>query len=335
MEKNKTGKYLKYAIGEIVLVVIGILIALNINNKNEERIKEEKLKSVYIEVQRELALNINKATSLIDFYEKKDSIIYPVLTDKLTKEDYVKTPEIAFILYLNNQMHIQNKAYLSLTNKLDILPESFSTVLNKLNIVYENNKSGTDLMQNQFNQFNADFLKYLSDSKNWYLELIDKQNLNNEVLEYLVNDPFYKNKVFDYRSFYYRLCLPMFKKNAVEAYKALSKVTGKKDDIDASIYFQPDEELSKYVGEFKINSNDARFNAEEGYNKINVKLTGSQLHCILFGDVKVDIFPHTENVFILGDCDNAKFTFLKNENDQITGFQLFNESVYTNWTRVK
>ena len=37
MEKNKTGKYLKYAIGEIVLVVIGILIALGINNWNENR----------------------------------------------------------------------------------------------------------------------------------------------------------------------------------------------------------------------------------------------------------------------------------------------------------
>ena len=33
--KNKTGKYFKYAIGEIVLVVIGILIALQINNWNE------------------------------------------------------------------------------------------------------------------------------------------------------------------------------------------------------------------------------------------------------------------------------------------------------------
>jgi hypothetical protein len=35
--ENRTGKYLKYAIGEIVLVVIGILIALQINNWNEER----------------------------------------------------------------------------------------------------------------------------------------------------------------------------------------------------------------------------------------------------------------------------------------------------------
>jgi hypothetical protein len=37
MEQNKTGKYLKYAIGEIVLVVIGILLALQVNNWNEDR----------------------------------------------------------------------------------------------------------------------------------------------------------------------------------------------------------------------------------------------------------------------------------------------------------
>lgn len=39
---NKTGKYFKYAIGEIILVVIGILIALQINNWNEGRKKSEK-----------------------------------------------------------------------------------------------------------------------------------------------------------------------------------------------------------------------------------------------------------------------------------------------------
>jgi hypothetical protein len=46
LKENKTGKYLKYAIGEIVLVVIGILIALQINNWNEvnkDRAREEKI----------------------------------------------------------------------------------------------------------------------------------------------------------------------------------------------------------------------------------------------------------------------------------------------------
>ncbi len=37
MVQQKTAKYFKYALGEIVLVVIGILIALQINNWNEQR----------------------------------------------------------------------------------------------------------------------------------------------------------------------------------------------------------------------------------------------------------------------------------------------------------
>ena len=41
MEKNKTGKYFKYAIGEIILVVIGILIALSINNWNQNQKKQQ------------------------------------------------------------------------------------------------------------------------------------------------------------------------------------------------------------------------------------------------------------------------------------------------------
>ena len=46
LTENKFRKYLLYAIGEIVLVVIGILIALQINNWNEdrkERIVEKKI----------------------------------------------------------------------------------------------------------------------------------------------------------------------------------------------------------------------------------------------------------------------------------------------------
>ncbi len=47
MDKNKTGKYLKYAIGEIILVVIGILIALSINNWNENRKSKRVADEIY------------------------------------------------------------------------------------------------------------------------------------------------------------------------------------------------------------------------------------------------------------------------------------------------
>ena len=44
LSKGKTGRYLKYAIGEIILVMIGILLALQVNNRNDARkdsIKEQ------------------------------------------------------------------------------------------------------------------------------------------------------------------------------------------------------------------------------------------------------------------------------------------------------
>lgn len=46
--ENKTSKYFKYAAGEIVLVVIGILIALQINNWNENR-KINNQETVYLQ----------------------------------------------------------------------------------------------------------------------------------------------------------------------------------------------------------------------------------------------------------------------------------------------
>lgn len=56
--ENKTGKYFKYAIGEIVLVVIGILIALQINNWNESRKKVQLEISILKDIKSDLKENI-------------------------------------------------------------------------------------------------------------------------------------------------------------------------------------------------------------------------------------------------------------------------------------
>ncbi|MDT0558297.1 DUF6090 family protein [Ichthyenterobacterium sp. W332] len=53
MDQNNTGKYLKYAIGEILLVVIGILIALQINNWNEERKTSKRTAYLYNQLHKE------------------------------------------------------------------------------------------------------------------------------------------------------------------------------------------------------------------------------------------------------------------------------------------
>jgi hypothetical protein len=68
MDKNKTGKYFKYAIGEIILVVIGILIALAISNWNSKRIQNNRNLQLLVKLSKELDQNINRSI-LIDSVE--------------------------------------------------------------------------------------------------------------------------------------------------------------------------------------------------------------------------------------------------------------------------
>ena len=53
-DENKFFKYARYAIGEIILVVIGILIALQINTWDEERQTDKKIISLFKEIQTDL-----------------------------------------------------------------------------------------------------------------------------------------------------------------------------------------------------------------------------------------------------------------------------------------
>ena len=67
MEKNKTSKYFKYAIGEIILVVIGILNALQINNWNNSRMDSKREASYIKNIERDLNNQIKAIDLQITF----------------------------------------------------------------------------------------------------------------------------------------------------------------------------------------------------------------------------------------------------------------------------
>ncbi len=67
LSENKFSKYLIYAIGEIVLVVIGILIALSINNWNGEKKEAEVEKQYMISLLSDLAKDRSDLISNVEF----------------------------------------------------------------------------------------------------------------------------------------------------------------------------------------------------------------------------------------------------------------------------
>ena len=96
MEKNKTGKYLKYAIGEIVLVVIGILIAVSINNWNENRINSLSESLLLKEINTEFKFNKVELESTVRAYVRiRDQCNYlrksfPIVPSEIDKDSLSK-----------------------------------------------------------------------------------------------------------------------------------------------------------------------------------------------------------------------------------------------------
>lgn len=82
-------KYIKYALGEIVLVVIGILIALSINNWNEERKDRSFERNILSEIKVALDNDINYMLRNIDRLERLDSSINVMLDLIEQKADFI------------------------------------------------------------------------------------------------------------------------------------------------------------------------------------------------------------------------------------------------------
>ena len=86
METGKTGKYFKYAIGEIVLVVIGILIAIQLNEWRNDSANNKQKKIVMQALQLEFEANQRQLDTVLYYIEKVQEY-YP------TAVKMIKNPE--------------------------------------------------------------------------------------------------------------------------------------------------------------------------------------------------------------------------------------------------
>ena len=71
LSEGKTSKYFKYAVGEIILVVIGILIALQINTWNNNRINEKRANTFIQNLKIQTKNNIKKVNNNIQLFNSR------------------------------------------------------------------------------------------------------------------------------------------------------------------------------------------------------------------------------------------------------------------------
>lgn len=152
MEKKNTGKYFKYAFGEIVLVVIGILIALQINNWNEnvKKLKQEKI--YYCKIKEDLESDKTNIKRSLESIGKRISSakralnnLYDGVDDKsVILEDYLSA--VRSIKFLPSKLAIQDIVSsgklenFKNANLKDAIIQHYTDLEGALNIIIINNK---------------------------------------------------------------------------------------------------------------------------------------------------------------------------------------------------
>ena len=91
MNQNKTTKYFKYAIGEIILVVIGILIALQINNWNEDKKALRQEKQLYVKILANLEDELKLFQDAENTYKEHNDVHYNLYNTSIGKASYDST----------------------------------------------------------------------------------------------------------------------------------------------------------------------------------------------------------------------------------------------------
>lgn len=152
LSEGKTVKYLKYAMGEIVLVVIGILIALQINNWNEER-KVRDFEFVLLkELRTELTFNKNdldQTLIILNNSIKSNKIIASVFE---AHQPYQDTLDLHFArLYSFSFFIANNTTYDKLKNTgIDIIQNE--EIRNRISSLYTYEFSGLEKIESLYMQ---------------------------------------------------------------------------------------------------------------------------------------------------------------------------------------
>ena len=116
-DDNKPLKYMRYAIGEIVLVVIGILIALSINNWNEARKTLESEKQLYGNIIDDLSSDYLLNFDLLNKLKHRQELHLKFYNESIAKittpkgpfsSDFLEPTELISAIWENHRMSIES-----------------------------------------------------------------------------------------------------------------------------------------------------------------------------------------------------------------------------------
>ncbi len=192
VSENRFSKYLLYAIGEILLVVIGILIALYINNWNQQKQSQNEFNNILSTIKTDLERDTLIAHGIIKYYKKHGEISQKVINNEITLENIENCLDCRGLLTIYKPFIAQTKGrdlFQKYTNQNTIKKDTLVEGINQfygtiLKLIDDSNLFIKDEVFNNLNHYKT---------KSWFVDFTQGKLTDEMKLYYMSQD--YKNRV--------------------------------------------------------------------------------------------------------------------------------------------
>ncbi len=195
--EDKTKSYLKYAIGEILLVMIGILLAVQVNNWNEKRKLNAEITSILLVFENELIDNITQSNEIIlDGYER-DSLTTRYVNGKITREDLLKTG-LRFLRFATMTRSYRHENLDKLIDLEKELPKKYAHLIPEFKLLKVRIESQTK-WENTVIELSLERSREMADLLP--SSLLEDSISKEKTLQFYLTDELHKSKLIHYNSY--------------------------------------------------------------------------------------------------------------------------------------
>lgn len=303
LNEGKTTKYFKYAIGEIILVVIGILIALYLNNLNGKYATEAKTDIILEDILNELYVNITKIESEIGFFHQKDTVFWAIKQNRVTKDTYADPTHQEFhsMTTLFTQFQLTNDAYQLLIANRENLPLHYKPILNHLTVLDSKLKARLDLFDNELMEVIKTNIKFYSDNFSWFSD--DTEIGNKNYYSYMLEDYDYRNKVYFLNSLAIRNHLGValaYRSNAIDCYTKIAVLLDKAETTPSFIF--TNNQIKRFMGNYELKTNQLNDSLSKSLSlskKFKIYKENERLFSKADGDsTGIEVIPFSKNQMV-------------------------------------
>lgn len=193
IKEHKFKNYILYAIGEVLLVMIGILLALQVNNWNEKRKVKIQFNNTLQTISNDLASDTLVATNIIKFYENSQKNSKRIINREITKDNFRECPSCGSLITIYLPYNIQTRGYDIFKKITSQNTEKKDSLLIDISQMYSifipNLNKSNERLENEVLK-NLESLK----THSWFVDWT-QQKVNPEMIDYFTSSEDYRKKV--------------------------------------------------------------------------------------------------------------------------------------------